>query len=222
MVKIEKVGVPPDEAVRPPEASRIRTMFSDIDREVVRRLTERYGSAVPPERIQKIRDVPILVEGRPEFDRAFKRTPGESHSDGKVLGFALENSWESPHVALDQNLKQFVVTDAHERLHQLADPKAKSAMRDHFYEGMTEHLARDITRPLGGQSDCYEAGVTAVENVERKIGRDVVENAYLKGDMETLIAKLGEAMGIGAVKAFGEGVKDWKDLPDTAYERESK
>ena len=212
---IEKVGMPPDEAVMPPEARRIRTMFSDINGEMVRRLTERYGSAVPPERLQKLR-LPILFEERPEFDRAFKKAPGESPHSGTVLGFVVENSWESPHVALDQNREQLVVSGIHERIHQIADPSAKSAMGDSFYEGVTEHMARDIAGP-DGQSHCYDREVSAVENVERKVGRDVVENAYLKGDMVTLRAKVDEAMGIGSLGKFGAEVKKWDDLRDTAY-----
>jgi len=211
--EIETVSMPPEETVRTPEERGIRTMYSDIDREVVRRLEERYGKAVPAERIGNLHDLPPVFESRPEFDRSYKNANGTPPPAGyQVEGFVRPNLHESPHIATDQELEQLIVTDAHERMHELSDPKAKHNLGDSLYEGMTEHLARDIVGPLG-KGHCYEQETAMAEKLENIAGRDVVENAYLTGNMETLTAKVDASLGKGSLGAFGAEVKGWEDLP---------
>jgi hypothetical protein len=225
---IERASGPTAEAVKPPEVRGIRTMFSDIDGEVVQRLTERYGTAVPPERLRKLQDLPTVFEKRPEFDQSFKNAGGELPKNGKVLGFVRENSQESPHVALDQEAEMIASVRRHEGVHQLADPTAKEALGKGLYEGMTEYMARDTVGPLsesaraddGGRA--YEQETALAQSLAEVAGRDVVENAYLKGDVETLRAKVDEALGNGSLESFGAEVRNWDDLPkDESREREA-
>ena len=216
--EVEKASGRPDEVVPRHEEGGMRTMYSDIDKEVVNRLSDRYEGVVPPERLQKLKDLPIAFENRREFGQSIKDAGSEPPQGSEVLGFVRENSQEQPHVALDQGIESVAVTAAHERLHQLADPAAKESLGPAIYEGTTEFLARDVVGPmsesaLADRSHVYKLETALAQNLKDVAGQDTVESAYLKGDVETLRSKVDESLGKGSLESFGAEVREWEDLP---------
>jgi hypothetical protein len=210
------------QAARLPETRAIRTMFSDIDGEVVNRLSEKYGQAVSPERLRRLQDLPVNFEKRANFDRSYEKDAGmpPPHAqEGTVFGYVRENSDESPHVSLDQEVMGVSVTDAHERLHQMAAPEAPTALGKGLNEGMTEYFAEDIVSNASERGaelpamGAYPQETALVRNLAEIAGRESVEAAYFKGDIEALREKVDQSLGKGTLESFGAKAKEWKDLP---------
>ncbi len=206
------------QAARLPETRAIRTMFTDIDGEVVNRLTEKYGQVVPSERLRRLNDLPVEFQKREDFDRSYEKDAGAPSPEGKTLGYVREDSFESPHVAVDQSISEVIVADTHERFHQLAAPEASAALGKGLNEGITEYLAEDIVQgsskngvevpPMG----VYPQETALARGLSEVAGREAVEAAYLKGDIEALREKVDQSLGKGTLESFGAKSKEWDDL----------
>lgn len=202
------------------EAKGLRTMYSDVQGEVSRRLTEKYGSLVPPERLQKLKDLPPVFEKRHEFDQSYKRAGGEISHKSQTTGFVNANGLESPHVVRGQEMASLGVSVAHEDLHLLSDPRSKEALGRNMYEGVTEHFAQDIlnitpeTLASADQNSAYVRETASAKRLCGTVGREVVENAYFKGEIQPLRVKLDEVLGKKNHESFCTEVKTWADLSD--------
>lgn len=190
--------------VPPPEKSgaleeeierRVQKSLREMDREIVERLRQRYGHLVPPERIRRMKDAPTVFEDRKEFDRRYiEATEAEPPSDKRVVGFSrgLE---EPAHVALDQ--VQIPKAIAHERLHQMSDPRAEERMGKKLYEGATEDFAIKAvgSEPVPELPKSYAQERVLARRIGESCGEKALEHAYFRGDVSELRECLERRLG---------------------------
>src|SRR5205823_1165725 len=152
-------------------------------------LAERYGSIVPAQRLEAMLLMPTKFEEREQFERSLADAGGKVNAGRRVLGYSRFDT-ECAHVATDH--LEIPKTIAHERLHQLSDPKARQELGQSLYEGVTEDLAVDT---IGSESDRARRSDYGVERavaheMREVAGEDAVEQAYFSGDTQDLRRRL--------------------------------
>ncbi|MBM4023961.1 MAG: hypothetical protein FJ280_00920 [Planctomycetes bacterium] len=166
-----------------------------MDRLHTERLCDRYRHLVPPERVRQVKDMPVLFEDRHDFERSYREAGGANPPEGtQAVGFSL-GTLEPAHV--DMHDLQLEKTAIHERVHQLSDPRAREALGEKFYEGVTEDLA---IKELGHQPNpelprCYPRERAAAQELRRICGDDAVDRAYFAGDTRQLGVCLERRLG---------------------------
>lgn len=172
---------------------RVQTYCREIDNTYTERLCERYGRMVPPERIQAVKDLPTVFEDRQKFEQSYREATGGQEAEN-VVGFS-RGTLEPAHVESEHD--QIRKTTIHERLHQLADPRAEELLGTELNEGITEDLA---IRELGSEWDpelprSYTKERALASKVRELCGDQAVEQAYFRGDTRELKACLDRQLG---------------------------
>ena len=92
-------------------------------------------------------------------------------------------------------------TVAHERLHELADPRFRATLGSRLDEGATAHLASKISNDLGIQhlTRPYVAERRIVEMIEARVGERALARAYFRGEIEPLRQAVDAQLGRGAL-----------------------
>lgn len=175
--------------------AQVQQRLRDLDRFHTERLCERYRHIVPADRIQKVKDLPTVFEGRKDFERSYERVDGRRPPEGKrVVGFA-QGADEAAHVDIDH--PHLEKTAIHERLHQLSDPRARETLGEKVHEGITEDLA---IKELGRQPNpelprSYPQERLAAQELRKMCGDDAVDRAYFAGDTRELRTCLDHRLG---------------------------
>jgi hypothetical protein len=198
---------------------RIQQRLRDIDRFHTERLCERYRHLVPPERIQKVKDLPTVFEDRKAFERSYAQADGRKPPEGhQVAGFS-RYTLEPAHVDMDN--PQLRKNAVHERVHQLSDPRARELLGEKVHEGITEDVA---IKELGEEPNAelprsYSQERATARKLRELCGDGAVDRAYFQGDARELRSCLEHRLGKGNL----EKLKDAADapvLPDRPTEKE--
>jgi len=168
--------------------------LAETDQSLANALAEKYQLVVPSSRIEMMLSLPTEFEDRERFDQALTPAGGEPKEGERVLGYSRFDT-EPAHVAVDH--LEIPKTIAHERLHQLSDPRSLKELGQSLYEGVTEDLA---IVAIGAESPitanrCYPVERAIAREMRDLAGSDAVEQAYFLGDSTELRRRLDERLG---------------------------
>jgi hypothetical protein len=151
--------------------------------------------------------LPTQFEEREAFDRSLAKAASKPIDGGRVLGYSRFDA-EAAHVAVDH--LEIPKTIAHERLHQLSDPKAPKELGRPLYEGVTEDLAIDIIGAESSQPSqrCYPVERALAKEAREIAGDDAVERAYFAGDAGELRRRLDQQLGPGGLERLQRQIDD--------------
>jgi hypothetical protein len=177
------------------DTHKLRTYFQDVDEQTVNALAEKYGHLVPPERLEHMANLPTQFETPADFVKNYRAEFGERPEPG-VVGYTERG--HLAHVSTG-DMPGVPETVVHERLHQLADPRAEQILGTKLCEGITEDLAVETSgqEPEPGDPVAYPEARTSAHVLRNAVGDDAVEEAYFQGDTTTLKARLDEALEEG-------------------------
>jgi hypothetical protein len=173
------------------DTHKLRTYFQDVDEQTVKILAEKYGHLVPPERLEHMANQPTQFETAENFVKNYHTEFGEKPEPG-VVGYT--EAGHPSHVST-ADMPEVPETVVHERLHQLADPRAEQILGTKLCEGITEDLAIETSgqEPEPGNPVAYPEERASAHALRKAVGNDAVEEAYFKGDATTLKTRLDGA-----------------------------
>lgn len=192
--------------------------YQEVDRAHLEQLCQRYRDLVPPERIQRVENLPTTFEDRERFERSCRKDKVQLVQGGdRVVGYSQGDS-RPAHVDLDN--PQWEKTVVHERLHQLADPSAEQQLGKGPTEGITEDLA---IKEMGAKWDpklprSYSRERALAHNVRELCGDQPVDRAYFQGDVSELRICLDRRLGEGNLDKL-KNIADASDSPERTEER---
>jgi hypothetical protein len=112
-----------------------------LDVETIERIERRYGTYIARQRLNQARSTPGRLRNhedcQQQLQRAYPELPASRREN--VLGNYVEGR-----VYVDRNQAPVPQVTAHERLHQLADPRFRQEAGSRLEEGGTQHLAGRI------------------------------------------------------------------------------
>lgn len=190
----------------------LQKYLSETDQALTNALAEKYRDVVPASRIETIRSLPTQFENREQFDRGLGTADDKPGERTRVLGYSRFDT-EPAHVAVDH--LEIPKTIAHERLHQLSDPRAIETLGRPLYEGMTEDMAIDAigTESPAGWAQCYPTERAVAHEMRDLAGKDAVERAYFKGDSTELRERLDKRLGPGGMERLQQQITDLVEEP---------
>lgn len=196
-----------DRIVQEGRDQHFRKYLAETDQTMTDALARKYGHVVPPSRLEAVLAMPSQFEEREPFDKSLASTGDKPSEGGRTLGYSRFDA-EPAHVAMD-HLK-IPKTIAHERLHQLSDPKAREKLGAALYEGMTEDMAIDaIGSDLPkGVDECYRAERAVAREMRELAGHKAVEQAYFAGDTMELRRRLDQKLGPGGMEKLQRQIAD--------------
>lgn len=174
------------------------------------RLCQRDRDLIPPERIQRVENLPTNYEARERFERSCRKDKVQLvQGADRVVGYSQGDS-KPAHVDIDN--PQWEKTVVHERLHQLADPSAEQQLGKRTTEGITEDLA---IKEMGAKWDpelprSYSRERALAHNVRELCGDQAVDQAYFRGDTRELRTCLDRQLREGNL----DKLKNMADAPD--------
>ena len=150
------------------EARALSRVLVDLDRRTLAQIEGRFGQNLSAERLRAVRQRPTQFLPHDRYQRRLREVyPGLSASERQqVVGDVTRR----PHV--DRNQVPLPRTVAHERLHQLRDPRFRGQVGRGLDEGMTEHLASKVSGDLGIRDlpPGYPAERRLVKMLEARVG----------------------------------------------------
>lgn len=165
---------------------RLETL-DDIPREIAeRRLHAEYSNSIAPEKFEKLREVPDLLEKPDDFVES-AREAGIKSTEG-ILGYSTY--FEDPAHVLKADVGQEIATLIHEDLHRMTHPEtlrevhANESLRD-LYEGVTEHFTIRAADGLHGfkAGECYPEQVGAAEKLSTEVGDEALRDWFFKHEL---------------------------------------
>lgn len=201
-----------DRAVDEGRDLHLQKYLAETDQALVNALAEKYRDVVPPSRIEAVLALPTHFEDREQFDQALGAAGGKPGEGARVLGYSRFDT-EQAHVAMDH--LEIPKTIAHERLHQLSDPRAVEALGQPLYEGMTEDMAIEAigSESPAGMDRCYPAERAVAHEMRDLVGNDAVERAYFAGDASELRQRLDEQLGPGGIERLQHQITELAEEP---------
>lgn len=165
---------------------RLETL-DDIPREIAkRRLHAEYSNSIAPEKFEKLREVPDLLEKPDDFVES-AREAGIKSTEG-ILGYSTH--LEDPAHVLKADVGQEIATLIHEDLHRMTHPEtlrevhANESLRD-LYEGVTEHFTIRAADGLHGfkAGECYPEQVGAADKLSTEVGDEALRDWFFKHEL---------------------------------------
>lgn len=188
-----------DRLVEDGQDSHIQKYLAETDHAITKSLVEKYRDVVPASRAEAVLALPVQFEGREQFEQSLADAGGQPGEEARVLGYSRFDA-ERAHVATDH--LEIPKTVAHERLHQLSNPRAVDGLGRPLYEGVTEDLAIDTigTESPRDMERCYPTERAIAHEMRDMAGSDAVERAYFTGDTTELRKRLDEQLGSGGLE----------------------
>lgn len=196
-------------------------VLRELDQRVLDMIERRFGKHIPAGRLEQARARSTEFLSKGEYERLLRETYGLSPSEAaRVLGHfdrSQNKTWVSD--AWPLTLKRV----AHERLHQMADPKAEAVLGEPLYEGATQVLSVEAVGDphLKDDPSVYPREVRVVEMLRALAGTDAVERAYFTGDVSSVRTRVDDRLGEGS---FAEIVRlarqrRWAEVDQLVRER---
>ena len=190
-------------AVAQAEARALSRVLKDFDRRaLLQRVERRFGQHIPAERLSEARKVTTQFLAHERYQERLQRVYPQLSAGGRpqVVG----DFTRRPHV--DRNQVLLPRTVAHERLHQLRDPRFRAQVGRGLDEGTTAHLASKVSGDLGIRDlpRGYPAERRLVEMLEARVGEKPIAQAYFRGEIGALRREVDAQLGRGAFDAVGK------------------
>ena len=180
------------------DSHKLRTYFQDVDEQTVKVLAEKYGHLVPPDRLEHLANQPTRFETPADFKKNYRAAFGQPPEPG-LVGYT---ECDHPAHVNTEDMPGVPETVVHERLHQLADPRAEQILGTKLCEGITEDLAIETSgqEPEPGDPVAYQEGRASAHVLRNMVGDDAIKEAYFQGDTTKLKSRLDEAFEAKAEK----------------------
>ena len=161
-------------AVVAAERAAWQKIAREADASAVQNIQRRFGDYLP--RSGQVLP-PARVLTREEFDLHLQRHFPDMTAERRkaILGYHKGGA-----VVVNMNDQQFILTLAHERLHQLAHPRFRETFGHGLNEGVTERLAKMTARDLHliDLPPVYTLEQSLAETLGARAGFDRVQRAY--------------------------------------------
>lgn len=189
------------------ERAALQALWRQLDQKTLNSITKRYGQYIEPRRLEQALKSDATIMGRDAFDAYLKKVaPKLSEAERKeILGVYLDHK-----VTLDGQQVDVPLTVAHERLHQLANPRFRQALGDKLDEGVTELMARQIYRDLSlaDAPKVYPDNVKIANMLRARVGEERLARAYLEGDIGPLRHIVDADLGRGRFDQFARAGRE--------------
>jgi hypothetical protein len=178
------------------EAAALREQLRRLDDDTLGRIERRYGTHIAPERLGQARTTQTrFLEHEAYQDQLRRSYPAlpPNRREG-VLGNYVEDK-----IYVDRNQVRVPRVTAHERLHQLSDPRFRPLTGSRLDEGLTEHFARRIHGDLGLKdlSPIYPNEGRVAQMLEARVGEPLLARAYFRGETKALRQEIDRQLGAG-------------------------
>ena len=177
-------------------------VLREIDQGTLAKIEQQFGEHIPVGRLKEARVVPTAFLSHEQYQARLKSvypqlTPAERR---QVVGDLLGRPYA------DRNQVPLSRTLAHERLHQLRDPRFRGTLGRGLDEGTTEHLASRISGDLGIRDlpKGYPAERRIVEMLSARVGDRTLGRAYFRGEIEPLRRTVDGQLGKGALDSVAK------------------
>jgi hypothetical protein len=178
------------------EARALSRVLADLDRRTLAQIERRFGQNLSAEQLRSARQAPTQFLPHDRYQRRLREVyPGLSaYERQQVVG----DFTRRPHV--DRNQVLLPRTIAHERVHQLRDPRFRGQVGRGLDEGTTEYLASKVHGDLGIRNlpQGYPAEKRVVQMLSARVGDEQIAKAYFKGEVEALRRSVDGQLGTGA------------------------
>lgn len=198
MVKISAGGV-----LTAAERAKYTEILARLDHDALALIEKRFGAYIAPEKMAMARQTPTAFLDQATYRQALRKTdPTLTEKEiAETLGHYLPSTSKT-HV----NHNTIVVPNvtAHERLHQLANPKFAERFGPDMDEGATGYFSRHIYGELGlleTQGMNYPEYRRLINLMGSRVGDEPIAKAYFQGDFRALQQGLDNDLGQGAFEA---------------------
>ncbi len=184
------------------EARALSRVVAELDRKTLAQIERRFGQHLSAGRLRAARQAPTQFLPHDRYQRRLRELyPGLSAAERQQV---VGDFTRRPHV--DRNQVLLPRTVAHERLHQLRDPRFRAEVGRGLDEGTTEHLASKVSGDLGIRDlpRGYPAERRVVEMLEARAGERRIAEAYFQGETAALRRELDAQLGRGAFDAVAK------------------
>jgi hypothetical protein len=168
-----------------------------LDVETIEGIERRYGTHIAPQRLNQARATPGRLLNHEDYQQQLRRAYPELPASRRenVLGNYVEGR-----VYVDRNQVRVPQVTAHERLHQLADPRFRQEAGNRLEEGVTQHFAGRIYGDLGLKDlpRIYPDEGRVVQMLEARVGEQQLVQAYFRGETDALRRGLDRQLGSGS------------------------
>jgi hypothetical protein len=184
------------------QASEERAMQRELerlDRLTLERIEQRFGPYIPKERLEHVKQERTRFLHDLEYRRHLAQEYGASiKPDEQCLG---DYHPESGEINVNRDHPLVPLTLAHERLHQVRDPRFRDLLGSRLDEGMTEHLAQEVfTDPqIKDLGQSYPSERRLVEMMIARVGSQPLKRAYFRGEWIPLKERVDRELGNGAL-----------------------
>lgn len=167
-----------------------------LDEATLARIERRFGAHLAPERLRQAQATPSQFLAHGPYQGQLRRAYPELSAGERqgVLG-----NYRDGRTYLDRNQVRLPRVTAHERLHQLADPRFRAQAGSRLDEGVTEHFAGRIYGDLGLRElpRIYPQEGRVVQQLRARVGEPLLARAYFRGELTPLRHALDGQLGRG-------------------------
>lgn len=184
-------------AINTTERAALEQQLRRLDSQALSRIEQRFGTYIAPRRMQHARSTQTQFLGHTSYQRQLSRTDPALPAGRRqnVVG-----NYVNGKTYVDRNQVLVPRTVAHERIHQLADPRFRQRTGSRLDEGMTEYFAGRINGDLGIRDlpAVYPGQRRVVQMMASRLGERPLARAYFSGEVGALRKQLDSQLGVGA------------------------
>ncbi len=179
------------------ERTALQQQFRRLDRQALARIEKRFGAYIDPQRMQHARSTQTRFLNHDNYQRQLSHTypdlPASTRQN--IIG-----NYVNGRTYVDRNQMLVPRTLAHERIHQLADPRIRQHVGSRLDEGMTEYFAGRIYGDLWIRDlpTVYPGQRRIVQMIVSRLGERPLARAYFGGEAGVLRKQMDRQLGTGA------------------------
>lgn len=178
------------------ETAALEKELAKLDQQTLASIERRYGAQIPRDSLQRAKASKTMFLDRDAYQRELRRQyPDMSNEQTKRVMGNYDLVHGIPYVNKNQVLAPRVV--AHERIHQLSNPRFRAETGKQLDEGVTEYLAGNIYGDLSirGMDVPYSRSRPIAELLARRVGERRLAEAYFQGKPQLVRSELDRQLG---------------------------
>lgn len=180
--------------------------FRRLDAQALSRIERHYGTYIDPKRMTRARASQTAFLSHPGYQQQLRRSYPDIPKQQRqhVVG-----NYVHGRTYVDRNQVLVPRTVAHERIHQLADPRFRMRAGSRLDEGMTEYFAGKIYSDMRIRNlpAAYPQQQKVVEMIASRVGDRNLARAYFGGNVAHLQKQLDSQIGAGSFRRIVRAVE---------------